>query len=506
MAAQRPCDTQSRSFEVTTDTPQSPTAAILSPTPQAIPFPTCTDAPYSPSSSPFAPHARRPTLSCTPSPPPLDRTMSPTSPSSSISSTASFPTTPRTTYRRRKSTSETERRPKKGDEDYIKRPENAFILFRRKCVEERQAETTSAAAAAAAEGASIPKKQRQAELSKLISHQWKSLSAEDRLYWEDLAKQRKKEHEQMYPDYVYRPQRTRDRKKKQQLKTRRPTGTVEESVEVDAQPEAEQTTPTPATPLSTGRSQSAPAPPPALPSHSSIDATSAVPQTETNVDPYGQNSQGLAWPPSIYLDTSYNPDLMFNPGPLGDLTFAMSLPTNDPSFQNGASFNSMTICTDPSLLMASQDLHSPASSCASHLISPLEESFSLDAMTAAFPIPNDTYYPIVSGSQPYVYDGSKPDFAMQALQYQPCWQDSSLWSTNEMLFQSDFDVSNVPSVELGLPKISEDSNGFASSYASPDRQAQFTGFSQPHELHRPSAVASPFARIYDDYHDNTGHY
>ncbi|EPQ50886.1 hypothetical protein GLOTRDRAFT_8101, partial [Gloeophyllum trabeum ATCC 11539] len=51
-------------------------------------------------------------------------------------------------------------------------------------------------------------------LSKLISHQWKSLSPEERLYWEDLAKQRKKEHEQMYPDYVYRPQRTKDRKKK----------------------------------------------------------------------------------------------------------------------------------------------------------------------------------------------------------------------------------------------------------------------------------------------------
>ncbi|KAF9052016.1 hypothetical protein BJ165DRAFT_1331675, partial [Panaeolus papilionaceus] len=32
-----------------------------------------------------------------------------------------------------------ERRPKKGDEDYIKRPENAFILFRRKCCEDRQA-------------------------------------------------------------------------------------------------------------------------------------------------------------------------------------------------------------------------------------------------------------------------------------------------------------------------------------------------------------------------------
>ncbi|KAH9991886.1 hypothetical protein BJV77DRAFT_906672, partial [Russula vinacea] len=42
-------------------------------------------------------------------------------------------------HRRRRSTVSdiSERRPKKGDEDYIKRPENAFILFRRKCCEDR---------------------------------------------------------------------------------------------------------------------------------------------------------------------------------------------------------------------------------------------------------------------------------------------------------------------------------------------------------------------------------
>ncbi|TFK46482.1 hypothetical protein OE88DRAFT_1729037 [Heliocybe sulcata] len=479
MPARTPYDPQSQSFQVTIDTLQSPTAATLSPTPQAIPFPTTTDAPYSPSLSPLAPHARHPTLSYSPSPPPLDCTMSPTSPSSSI---ASFPATPRTPYRRRKSTSETERRPKRGDEDYIKRPENAFILFRRKCVEDRQAEVTTVAAAAAAEGAAIPKKQRQAELSKLISHQWKSLSGEDRAYWEDLAKQRKKEHEQMYPEYVYRPQRTKDRKKKH-LKIRRPAETVEEAVEADARPEAEQTTPTPATPQSSRRSQSAPEPPPALPSHSTI-------QAEASADPYGQFSQGLAWPPSIYLDTSsYNPDIMFNPGQPSDSTFPMSSPLNDPSFQNPSPFSSMSICTDPSLLMASQDMHSPTSS----LISPLDESFSLDAMTSALQMPSDMYSP----ADAYVYDGAKPDFAMQALQYQPCWQDPALWSTNEMLFASDFDVASVPSVELGLPKMNEDASAVA--FASP---SQFSGFAPPSEMHRPSA----FARIYDDYNDDTGHY
>lgn len=109
-----------------------------------------------------------------------------------------------------------ERRPKKGDADYIKRPENAFILFRRKCCEERQAAIDEAAS----EGAAA-KKQRQADLSKAISQQWKSLSVDERLYWETLAKEKKKEHEQMYPHYVYRPQRTRE--KEARSKSRKPT-------------------------------------------------------------------------------------------------------------------------------------------------------------------------------------------------------------------------------------------------------------------------------------------
>ncbi|KAG6369043.1 hypothetical protein JVT61DRAFT_1910 [Boletus reticuloceps] len=85
-------------------------------------------------------------------------------------------------------------RPKKGDEYVIKRSENAFILFRRQCCEDRQA---AAKEAPAADGPN---------LSKMISQQWKALSPEERQYWEELAKKKKWEHEQMYPNYVYRPQ------------------------------------------------------------------------------------------------------------------------------------------------------------------------------------------------------------------------------------------------------------------------------------------------------------
>ena len=111
-----------------------------------------------------------------------------------------------------------ERRPKRGDEDYIKRPENAFILFRRDCCQKRNAEE----AVAAANGTEDPnvRRQRQADLSKTISQQWRSLSSEERKYWDDLAKQRKKEHEEMYPWYVYQPTRSKDKKGKGTAKAR----------------------------------------------------------------------------------------------------------------------------------------------------------------------------------------------------------------------------------------------------------------------------------------------
>jgi hypothetical protein len=104
-----------------------------------------------------------------------------------------------------------ERRPKKGDEDYIKRPENAFILFRRSCCLKKNEEE----AANAENGENTQqRRQRQADLSKTISQQWRSLAPEERKYWDDLAKQRKKEHEEMYPWYVYQPTRNKEKGKK----------------------------------------------------------------------------------------------------------------------------------------------------------------------------------------------------------------------------------------------------------------------------------------------------
>jgi len=169
------------------------------------------DSPYtSPSSSPFEPDLRSfPPQSCTLATDLLPSIATPPPPFAHLRPESPCPLSPVAppTHKRRKSSCSSdivERRPKKGDDDYIKRPENAFILFRRKCCEDRQAEEE----AAKAEGA---KKPRQADLSKTISQMWKSLPPEERQKWEQMAKDKKREHEQLYPNYVYRPQRSKDK-------------------------------------------------------------------------------------------------------------------------------------------------------------------------------------------------------------------------------------------------------------------------------------------------------
>ncbi|KAG6370403.1 hypothetical protein JVT61DRAFT_12124 [Boletus reticuloceps] len=187
MPALRTRDTPSQSLKVIMDTIQPPSLAIVSPTSRAISFlfNQTETIPYaSPTSSLFEPDLRKLTLS--PSKSTLITPISPSNTSSTTSSCTSvfptmpsmtslstFPALPSSSHKRRKSStcSDLERQPKKGDEDYIKRPDSAFILCRRKCCEDRQATVEEAAAA---DGPT--KKQRQADLSKTISQQWKALS------------------------------------------------------------------------------------------------------------------------------------------------------------------------------------------------------------------------------------------------------------------------------------------------------------------------------------------
>ncbi|KAJ7749797.1 hypothetical protein DFH07DRAFT_552150 [Mycena maculata] len=222
-----------RFLKVSTGAP-APSLMIIAPTPRAFTFPTAhnlADSPYfSPSNSPFefevctpvlsaSSVASRPGSSRNDETPPLStstHTLGPASapvfsPPAPAAICQEFPHPPET------------RRPKKGDNDYVKRPENVFILFRRKCSRDQAhclsvsapssvASTPSSAAAEPSLAPGVPpKKQRQADLSKTISQKWKALSPEERAHWEALAEERKREHATLHPKYVYRPQRSRTR-------------------------------------------------------------------------------------------------------------------------------------------------------------------------------------------------------------------------------------------------------------------------------------------------------
>ncbi|KAJ7061362.1 hypothetical protein C8F01DRAFT_161434 [Mycena amicta] len=143
--------------------------------------------------------------------------------SSASSSPSPSPSTPGASRRGR--TASADGRPKKGDADYVKRPENAFILFRRQVCAEHAGSSSSSSSPAPSSPPStstsssplptpapitlvgLPAKARQADLSKAISAQWRALSAEERAKWEAMAAEKKREHEEKYPGYVYRPRK-----------------------------------------------------------------------------------------------------------------------------------------------------------------------------------------------------------------------------------------------------------------------------------------------------------
>ncbi|GBC41982.1 mating-type HMG-box protein MAT1-2 [Rhizophagus irregularis DAOM 181602=DAOM 197198] len=79
------------------------------------------------------------------------------------------------------------------------RPPNAFILYRR-------AKQPAILAA--------HRNLTNAEISRFISSCWKSETDEERLAWERYADQKKLEHMQAYPNYVYRPNKNKGKNEK----------------------------------------------------------------------------------------------------------------------------------------------------------------------------------------------------------------------------------------------------------------------------------------------------
>lgn len=474
MPAYRTRDAHSRStLEVTTDAPLTPEVTIVSPTPRAFTFPITHDVPYaSPSSSPFEPELK----SCATPPPP--RALSPTSSigseTSSLLSTPSATTSSQVSHRRRRSTvSDNERRPKKGDEDYIKRPENAFILFRRKCCEDRQQ--------ALDEGDDAPaapvKKQRQADLSKMISQQWKGLPAEERQYWEDLAKEKKKEHEQMYPNYVYRPQRV---KKSKKGKGRRGDD------EQDTEDSISFMMPVPSPPRSLSRDHSyahghsrralsAPTPPPMyqaiqLPTvymPSCPPSPTGVPRISRRVSyipppndagpatHFEYLPQGTILPPSLDAHSTY------------DSNFSYDTSYHPIQFDNPHPFSGRPSNPLPSLSIppeqASYSMLSPAESIASSLFSSgdgVPSSMSSSASSSGPFTPADSLsISALNISQPHrpeakgVPEDVEDDISGAELGFggYSTWSPEPLWPEHgELIITDDFNLASIPPVELGM--------------------------------------------------------
>lgn len=107
------------------------------------------------------------------------------------------------------------------DPGYIKRPPNAFILFRSHCcAPESQGEDAPEppGTAHARHLASLQLSNSQ-HVSVIVSQVWKTLSAEDKAYWEEKARLAKEEHQRLHPDYRYRPKQRPKGSKGRQLPT-----------------------------------------------------------------------------------------------------------------------------------------------------------------------------------------------------------------------------------------------------------------------------------------------
>ncbi|WAR57841.1 hypothetical protein PtB15_5B71 [Puccinia triticina] len=74
---------------------------------------------------------------------------------------------------------------------HVKRPRNAFILFRSYACSSNLIPPT------------VEKDHRQ--ISRIVSHMWKSLPADERLKWERQAEEEKDLHRKLHPDYRYKP-------------------------------------------------------------------------------------------------------------------------------------------------------------------------------------------------------------------------------------------------------------------------------------------------------------
>ncbi|KAI6027055.1 hypothetical protein EDC04DRAFT_2899436 [Pisolithus marmoratus] len=442
MPALRTRDTQSQSLEVITDPRQPPALAIISPTPRALSFPLHhpNDATPSPTCSPFEPDLRKLTL--TP-PSSLVRSLSPVSPASGVLTIV--PQTPQVIHVQRHRTQAQKGR--RGlHQTPLKTRSSSSVENAAKSVNRRkrlQPPTGS------------NKKQRQADLSKTISQQWKALSPDERLYWEELAKEKKKEHEQMYPNYVYRPQRSKDKKGK---KGRR--GELEH--ELDSEHTISFVLPlTMPTTTKHGRSVSAPTPPPCQTIQIPSVYMPSCPTSPSLVPMISRRSSHPDHATSAQFDFAMSQQQYHrcDAFPVDASGFFQGM-FNDPS-----ALHSLSIPPNMSILQANQTV-SPSSSIASD--SPCPPSPDADPFSPihcmqtslTYPVPSDTASSLADAQVGDVPLAGGPLHNMSFGYAAPSfgsWEGGSSWaSQHDLLTGDEFDMSAIPPIELGVPGCGSD--------------------------------------------------
>ncbi|KAJ7656768.1 hypothetical protein DFH06DRAFT_1410156 [Mycena polygramma] len=452
----------------------APALKIVSPTPRTFTFPPAhnlADSPFSsPCSSPFELDLRRGfDSSSAPAPPqsavfpdydsphaplPLSaftRTLFPESPATTSLPAPQMPIDSTSPTLQVIDTVE-EWRPKKGDEGYVKRPENAFILFRRECALSLSSSSPSAALPGSSSARAVPplRKQRQADLSKTISKRWKALSPEERAYWHDLAKEKKYQHEALHPNYVYRPARRPGAKSRS-----RASDTVASAL---ATPEGRKSSVPPPQLIefvlparAHCRSSSAPTPPPYqtyhIPDLRAEVQTDAPSQDVGGGDPaslmnlisqFGTGSgNGFDYMPSnsgsvgnlevrdlaVLVDHAVNPD--FEPS---DILRAMFPPIPPPP--SDAMYTPACTSFHPSVFTSAA--HPSCQSSSETLLGDEQQGDWSEKMTPA-------------------YEQQNP--GMQYSPYASSWAASSPWACASMQMQpgivgGDFDIERVPELEL----------------------------------------------------------
>jgi len=409
-------------------------------------------------------------------------------------------------HKRRKSSCSSDvvdRRPKKGDEDYIKRPENAFILFRRKCCEDRQQAEEEAAKA---EGPA--KKQRQADLSKTISQQWKGLSQDERQYWEQKAKDKKKEHEQMYPNYVYRPQRAKDKDGKTKANKK---SSLSKKFDFDESETVSFVVPVHRHPH--GRSASAPTPPPyqSIQIPNVYHMTPSCPTSPSLLPMISRRSAHPGHPEEVMSSFDFIPSNNYMPqsfpapgqfeASLQSSEFLRSFYSNtatghrnsEPSTQ----LQHLNIGSTDALLLPPHQIVSPASSIGSGSSGPSSPATGPYTPTSAALLSSHSY-PQLSSCGDAALDAqaqAEMDLQMEMQMQQEfaafSWgENNSMWNSEpSVLLGDDFDINAIPPIELGVPKYTEsltlaapNSSGleFGQEYAHALESRQYHDESQSH--------------------------